>query len=232
MQRILQINIAGRAIPIEEDAYYSLKDYIAALQRHFTGDDGREIIEDIENRIAELFLMRLKAGTPAIELSDVKKVKETLGEPGDLGSAGGQSWNTNNSTNTNNNRSHSTAHQGSHNHKHNSGHQRPHYDRLMRDPFDKIIGGVCSGVAHYFDVDPVIVRLVMALLFFTFGVGLVAYIIAWAVMPAATSRDQIYPGNPMTIHDISENMATELKDLKRRGEQMSRELNDFFSKKK
>lgn len=64
MQRIIQINIAGRIIPIEEDAYLIIKEYITVLERHFMGDEGREIIQDIENRIAELFTIRLQNGAP------------------------------------------------------------------------------------------------------------------------------------------------------------------------
>jgi len=79
MQRIIQITIAGRLIPIEEDGYLMLKDYISSLERHFSGEVGREeIIDDIEARIAELFSIRLNAGTYAIDKSDVLKVIETL----------------------------------------------------------------------------------------------------------------------------------------------------------
>jgi phage shock protein PspC (stress-responsive transcriptional regulator) len=224
MQRILQINIAGRAVPIEEDAYIILKDYISALQRQFTGEDGKEIIEDIEGRIAELFFIRLDGGSPAIDRADVQKVKDTLGAPNDLGdntNTGKSSYQSNSNTYSSYTRTNYRQNQYS-----------PKHDRLLRDPYDKVIGGVCSGVARYFGIDPVIIRLIMVVLFLSFGIGFVAYIIAWAIVPAATSREELYTGIPMSIHDISKNMAVELEDLKRRGEQMSRELKDFFSKKK
>jgi phage shock protein C len=223
MQRILQINIAGRVLPIEEDAYNILKDYISSLERQFAGEDGKEILEDIENRIAELFSIRLQGGAPAIDRSDVQKVMDTLGAASDLhdGPAG---------SNSNYNSS-----QGSRQNTYNPNWQRGYsrsQQRLTRDPYDKVIGGVCSGLGHYFDIDPVILRLIMAVLFLVFGIGLIAYIIAWAVIPAARSREELYGGQPMTFHDISRNMQEELEDLKRRGEQMSRDLKDFFSKKK
>ncbi len=229
MQRILQINIAGRAIPIEEDAYVLLKDYINALERQFSGEEGRDIVEDIENRIAELFNIRLQSGSPAIDRADVQKVKDTLGAPNDLGD------NNNNNSRYNNQSSYNSNTSGSNNYNRNNYRQRQYstnHDRLLRDPFDKKIGGVCSGVAHYFDIDPVIIRLIMVVLFLTFGIGLVAYIIAWIVIPEARSREELYYNDPMTIHDITQNVADELNDLKMRGEQMSRELKDFFSKKK
>ncbi len=224
MQRIIQINIAGRVIPIEEDAYTMLKDYINALEKQFTGDDGKEIIEDIENRIAELFDIRLQSGAPSIVRSDVQKVMETLGSASDL-NEGGDSGRQSSKEQYNNSR--------------RQNYQRQPYPdsrpRLLRDPYDKVIGGVCSGLARYFDIDPVIIRLVMVVLFLTAGIGFLAYIIAWAVIPAARSREELYGmtgDGPMTFNDITRNMEQELKDLQKRGEQMSRELKDFFSKKK
>jgi len=228
MQRIIQINIAGRILPIEEDAYTVLKEYINTLGRQFTGDDGKEIIEDIENRIAELFSIRLQGGSPAIDRADVQKVIDTLGTASDLHDGPAAGSNTQGSS-----RSSSYTYN---NYQRNGGRQYPYtHDRLLRDPYDKVIGGVCSGVGHYFDIDPVIVRIIMVALFFTFGVGFIAYLIAWMVIPAARSREELFNmnnGNPITFHDISRNVEGELQDLKRRGEQMSRELKDFFSKKK
>ncbi len=55
--------------------------------------------------------------------------------------------------------------------------------RLYRSRQDKIIGGVCSGIAKYFDIDPTLVRLGFILLFFAEGVGLLTYIIAWIIIP-------------------------------------------------
>jgi len=226
MQRIIQINIAGRVLPIEEDAYIVLKEYLTSLERQFTGVDGKEIIEDIENRIAELFSARLQAGTPAIDRSDAQKVIDTLGAASDLhdgpAAAGAQSSRQ--------------QYSGYTYQQPNASRPYPYtHDRLLRDPYDKVLGGVCSGISHYFDIDPIIVRLVVFVMFLTFGIGLVAYLIAWAVIPLAKSREELFNmnnGNPMTFHDITKNVGNELQDLKKRGEQMSRELKDFFSKKK
>jgi phage shock protein PspC (stress-responsive transcriptional regulator) len=229
MQRIIQINIAGRVLPIEEDAYQLLGDYISSLERQFGGAEGKEIIEDIENRIAELFIMRLQSGAPAIDRNDVTKVIDTLGSAADLHNGGtSSSYSNTGSSYTNTGSSYSST----------SKNNPPGYKetgRLLRDPYDKIIGGVCSGVARYLDIDPVILRVIMAVLFFTFGIGLIAYIIAWAIIPAAKSYEELNSmnnGKPVNFHDITHNMQNELHDLKRRGEQMSRELRDFFSKKR
>jgi len=227
MQRIIQINIAGRVIPIEEDAYQILKDYLNALERLFAGEEGNdEIIQDIEYRIAELFGIRLQSGVPAIDRNDVQKVIDTLGPAHELNDNAGTG---NKSRNlpvpyvkpTNKQQQERRYDQG--------------YRRIYRDPDDKWLGGVCSGFAHYFDIDPIIVRLIFAAMLLLAGVGLIAYIIAWIVIPKARSledHNRMNYGAPMDMDSITHNMREELQDLKQRGEQMSRELRDFFSKKK
>jgi phage shock protein C len=222
MQRIIQINIVGRVVPIEEDAYQILKNYIASIERQFMREQGKdEIIHDIETRIAELFFIRLDAGAPAIDKADVNKVIETLGAASE--------WNEQ----TNNNYGYAKQQpvMGSMNN------QQYYYEpvrRLYRNPNDKVLGGVCSGIANYFDVDPVIVRLVMAVLWLA-GIGILGYIIAWIIIPAAKTPADLgfmSTGRPMDFHTMSQNMSNELQDLKKRGEEMSKDLKEFFSKKK
>jgi hypothetical protein len=75
----------------------------------------------------------------------------------------------------------------------------------------------------------------MVVLFLFGGIGFFTYIIAWAIIPAARTPEDLYNmnrSNPMTFHDFSRNVSMEMDELKRRGEQMSRELKEFFSKKK
>ena len=215
MQRIIQITIGGRVIPIEERSYDALNRYITSLERQFAGEPGRdEIIQDIENRIAELFAARLQSGAQAIDSADVQKVIETLGHPNDLKdestSAGGR-----------------TTYQQ---YVPVASERR----RLYRNPHDKWVGGVCSGIANYFDIDTVLVRLIFLVLFLTLGVGLLAYIIAWIIIPEARTPQEMHYMTgvpPMDFHTMKKNMEHELQDLKKRGEEMSRELKDFFSKK-
>lgn len=220
MQRIIQINIAQRVIPIEEDAYMILRDYISSLERQFSNEEGREeIIQDIEYRIAELFGIRLSGGAPAIDRADVKKVMETLGHASDLGGNPVQNL---------------PVRYEKQQQQYNG--QDPNQKRrLYRNPYEKILGGVCGGIASYFDIDPVIVRLIVAVCVLVGGVGLLAYIIAWIAIPLARTPQQLsymQGGEPMNFHDIARNMSDELQDLKKRGEEMSKELKEFFSKKK
>lgn len=216
MQRIIQVNILGRLIPIEEDAYLTLRDYIKSLERHFSLEPGKdEIIQDIESRIAELFTARLQAGTPCIDNADVNKVIETLGPAYTLGA----------------NADPVNPYLPTRYEPKTSGGQR----RLYRNPDDKMIGGVCSGIANYFDIDPVIVRLIVVVLFLGAGIGLVAYIIAWIIIPAArTPEERAYMtgGSPMDFSNIKRNVGEQLQDLKKRAEAMSQDLKGFFSKRK
>ncbi|MEZ5017408.1 MAG: PspC domain-containing protein [Flavipsychrobacter sp.] len=218
MQKIIQINIGGRVIPIEEDAYKSLYDYLRALGRNFSSEEGKdEIIQDIENRIAELFATRLENGTAAIDREDVNKVIAILGRPSDLNNDDSTSY-------TNYTTSSSTF----------SNYDNQYTSRrLFRNTRDKMLGGVCSGVASYFGIDPVIVRLVFAMLFLA-GIGFVAYILAWIIIPAAKTPADFaqMTGEPMTFDTFKKNMTEELQDLKKKGEEMSNELKDFFNKKK
>jgi phage shock protein C len=55
--------------------------------------------------------------------------------------------------------------------------------RLFRSRRDRILGGVCGGLGNYLNIDPVLVRVVWAILFFAAGVGFLAYILAWIIVP-------------------------------------------------
>ncbi len=223
MQRIIQINIAGRVISIEENAYSLLNDYITALEQQFAGEEGNdEIIQDIEYRIAELFSIAMQNGTAAINKADVQKVIDTLGPAHEIGG-------------DDTGKSSATRHLPVlYTRAKQEEYERKQYGyrRIYRDSNDKMIGGVCSGLAHYFDIDPTIVRLIAIILLLGFGIGGLAYIIAWIVIPQARSQYDMKHGDPMNFHQMARNMQDEMQDLKKRGEQMSRELRDFFNKKK
>ena len=63
--------------------------------------------------------------------------------------------------------------------------------RLYRSKEDRMIAGVCGGIAEYFSIDPVWVRLIMVLLVFIDGIGILAYIIAWIIVPENPSQKQV-----------------------------------------
>jgi phage shock protein PspC (stress-responsive transcriptional regulator) len=173
MKKVININFQGRVIPIEESAYDMLKQYVDSLRKFFANEEGRdEIINDIEGRIAELFGESLKKGNTCITDDVVNGIIASMGRPEDFESEeanvksqlGGESK----QSNTNYNFGNTEAPRG----------------RLYRDDNDKLLGGVCSGVANYLRVDPTIVRLVFALIAFGAGTGVLLYIILWIVLPS------------------------------------------------
>ncbi len=86
MKKTIQVHIGGRQFSIDEDAYHAIRDYLDALKIHFSeeADSAKEIIEDIELRIAELFQEKLTSARQAITLSDVKEVIEVMGNSEDM----------------------------------------------------------------------------------------------------------------------------------------------------
>jgi len=174
MKKVININFQGRVIPIEESAYEILKNYTDSLRRYFANEEGRdEIINDIENRIAELFTEELKKNqTGCITDANVEAIIKSIGRPedfdGDIAEA---------STSEKTYSSSSTA----------SSSQAAHEPRgsLYRNANDKVLGGVCSGLAHYLRIDPTIIRVLFAIITFGgFGTGVLLYIILWIVLPA------------------------------------------------
>ena len=172
MKKIININLSGRVVPIEDSAYEKLQEYIESLRRYFANEEGRdEIINDIESRIAELMSEKVRKGADSITDADVNEIANSMGRPEDFE---GEEIKE---------QSFSTA---------NTGQQfaqteaPPRAKRgLYRDTSDKFIGGVCSGIAAYLNVDPAIVRILFAIITFGgFGLGFLAYIILWIVLPA------------------------------------------------
>jgi phage shock protein PspC (stress-responsive transcriptional regulator) len=172
MKKIININLSGRVIPIEDSAYEKLQEYIESLRRYFAHEEGRdEIINDIESRIAELMSEKVRKGADSITDADVNEIANSMGRPEDFEGEEikEQSYS-----------SASTAQQFA------QTEAPPKVKRgLYRDTSDKFIGGVCSGIAAYLNVDPAIVRILFAIITFGgFGLGFLAYIILWIVLPA------------------------------------------------
>jgi phage shock protein PspC (stress-responsive transcriptional regulator) len=183
MKKIININLNGRVIPIEDSAYEKLQGYIESLRRYFAKEESRdEIINDIESRIAELLHEKIRKGATAITDADMSEVIASMGTVEDF-EAAEEKENTASATNT------STAASASSSSSQQSNDQYRTYTekekrRLYRDSGDKMIGGVCSGIANYLGIDPAIVRILFAIISFGgFGLGFLAYIILWIVLP-------------------------------------------------
>src|SRR5665213_2267442 len=161
MKKVININFQGTVVPIEESSYELLKQYIESLRRYFANEEGKEeIINDIESRISELFQERLKNGsTTCITDDDVNAIITNMGRPEDF--------------------EEQEKEEGDHSKKEESEKTETIFNsnfswkgkRLYRDDNHKILGGVCSGIAAYFGIDPVIVRVI----FILSGIGFLAY---------------------------------------------------------
>ncbi|HEY6899356.1 MAG TPA: PspC domain-containing protein [Puia sp.] len=178
MKKIININFHSRVIPIEETAYEMLQEYISSLRRYFANEEGRdEIIGDIENRFAELFTEALKKGAACITDADVNTIIASMGRPEEFEGETPQASTT---------ASGSQGQQGS-----ATGASQPNWQyandgdtrRLFRAENDKILGGVCGGLANYLRLDPAIVRIIFVLITFGWGAGVLLYIILWMVLP-------------------------------------------------
>lgn len=173
MKKVININFQGTIVPIEETSYELLKQYIESLRRYFSNEEGRdEIINDIESRISELFQERLKKGSTCITDDDVNAIIKNMGRPQDLEDAeAGEQQNTRG------------FQQNTEGEKEESA--QPNWNwkgkRLYRDENHKILGGVCSGIAAYFGIDPVIVRV----LFIVSGIGFLLYVLLWIFVPGS-----------------------------------------------
>ncbi|HRD58408.1 MAG TPA: PspC domain-containing protein [Ferruginibacter sp.] len=179
MKQVININFQGRVVPIEVTAFDLLKQYTDSLNRHFAHEEGKdEIINDIESRIGELFQERLKKGATCITDDDVNAIIKSMGRPEDFETeAGEQSSTAATSANSNDNTQQANA----------GTQQTAGPKRLFRNENDKWIGGVCSGLANYFNTDVLIIRIIFLILFFAFGFGLLPYIILWVAVPSSAS---------------------------------------------
>lgn len=182
MKKVININFQGQVIAIEEAAYELLKQYIDSLKKYFSREEGgEEIVNDIENRIAELFGNRLKLGINCITDEDVQTIISSIGRPEDFDAdyhdfdyAYGEKVSLQQvaATEQPNDESAENAKQRT----------------LYRNKNDKIIAGVCSGLAHYFKIDPVWMRIAFVILF---SVLFWVYLILWIVLKPETLETNV-----------------------------------------
>ena len=179
MKRTISINISGILFHVEEDGYDLLKDYLATINRYFSGyEDSHEITHDIESRIAEVFLTKLSPSQQVITRENVETVITAMGSVEDFAAEAVLEE--------------EPVYQQQTAYQNVPPYETEERKRLFRDTQRKILGGVAAGVAHYFKTDPLWVRVLLLLLLFTdafvtFGalssVTLITYIVLWIVLP-------------------------------------------------
>jgi phage shock protein PspC (stress-responsive transcriptional regulator) len=176
MKKVININFQGRILPIEEMAYENLKQYIESLRTYFDLEEGKdEIINDIECRVAELCEDRLKKGAVCITEQDIDLIITSIGRPADFEAQDG--FEANPSANAGTNQAQSNTQNAS---------GQTYQKRLYRDEQNKVLGGVCSGIANYLNLDPIIIRILWILLF---GISFFAYLLLWIAVPSTSVKE-------------------------------------------
>ncbi|MDR0581528.1 MAG: PspC domain-containing protein, partial [Prevotellaceae bacterium] len=187
MKSTIKVSISGIAFNLNNDAYNCLKNYLDHVEKIFSGKEGgREIIEDIEVRIAELLSARIQSPAQIITLATVNEVIGTVGSADDIASGEEETV--------------AFAQEQF---------KAPELERkrLFRDIDHRVIGGVCSGLGNYFGIDRVFVRLAFGIALgffifqdFSFDYSFIArsvvssvvllYILLWIAMPAARTMKE------------------------------------------
>ncbi len=168
MKKTIKINLNGIIFNIDDDAYEKLKSYLDTISRYFSNkQESKEIIDDIEARIAELFQEKVSAENQVITLLIVNEVIDIMGNPEDIADTGEAGED-----------------------------QRSFHDtyssskKLYRDSENSVIAGVSGGLGAYFNMDPVIFRLLFVIFFFAGGASILVYVILWIVLPKAETAAQ------------------------------------------
>ena len=165
MKKNFSVNIGGRIFNIDDDAYECLNNYISRLRHFFAAEQGNaEIIADIEMRIAELLELQKEQGLSIITLKHIEEVITSMGEPAQL--------------------SDSETEQP----KQAAGVKT--LGKLYRDPSNRQIGGVAAGIAAWFGIDPVWVRLIFAAFTLFYAVGIIVYVVLWLILPVAQTTSE------------------------------------------
>ena len=186
MKKNISINISGIIFHIEEDGYERLKNYLESINQYFsTYEDSKEITEDIEGRIAEIFLSKLRDGQQVVTSEDVDHLISTMGSVKDFEAIEEEE---------------DTAAAKSEAKKKNKEKAKTETSggkKLYRDQKRRLLGGVAAGIANYFGIDPLWVRLMLFILalnlffdiFFVGGTVIIAYIICWIIIPESETLD-------------------------------------------
>ncbi|MBO7278254.1 MAG: PspC domain-containing protein [Bacteroidales bacterium] len=167
MKKVVNVGIGGRSFILEEDAYFRLDQYLELFrQRTQMGYLTREVMEDLECRIAEIFTETLSSREEVVNLALVERVIAQLGMPDGEGASGSEF-------------------------KYNEPYAGQKINKkLYRDSDNKLVGGVCSGFSCYFDVDVTVLRVLFLAALILGGFGFWIYIVVWFVAPMAKTASQ------------------------------------------
>jgi len=194
MKRAISINLGGIVFNIDDDAYRELQAYLTQIESCFSDrEESKEIMNDIEARIAELFNERITDYKKVITSKDVNDIIDVMGGPEQFGETENEST-----------------------HKQRERFGPSGYRRMYRDPDNRILGGVCSGMSAYWQIDPIILRILFVIAFLGFGTGLIIYIILWIVLPEAKTKAQKLEmmGEKVNVSNIGKAFKEEFDNVK------------------
>ena len=196
MNKTININLGGFFFHIDESAFQKLRRYLDAISKSLSDDpQGKnEIIADIEARISELLSEKITDARQVVNEGDIDDVITIMGQPEDYTEA------------------EEPYNDASYSYKRNNNKGK----KLFRDGDDKFLGGVAAGIAHYFNVDTIWICLVF--LFTTlagFGIGVLAYIILWILLPEAktTAEKLQMEGEAVNIDNIEKKIREEFSNV-------------------
>jgi phage shock protein PspC (stress-responsive transcriptional regulator) len=189
MNKTININLGGSFFHIDEQAYHILKRYLDAVRASLSDDPkGRdEILSDIELRIGELLSEKVKDIRQVVNENDINEIIEIMGKPEDYM--------------VDDDVFADDVHE-----------ERRRPKKMYRDSEDKFLGGVSSGMAYYFNIDVIWIRIIWLIAAFGFGFGFVVYIILWILLPEArtTSEKLEMRGEAVNISNIERKIKEEL----------------------
>ena len=199
MKKNISINLYGQIFHLDASAYTVFEKYLNSIKDHFSSyEESDEIIQDIEDRIAEKFSAVLSKKKQVITKKDVEKLMAAMGSVKDF-SEDEQEMVVEKVER-----------------KKEKKEKKEKVRRLFRDPDNKVVAGVCSGLAAYFGIDIAIMRAIFLISLFLGGVGFIAYIVLWIVMPEAKTISQKteMTGAQVTLKNIAETLKNTAQDLK------------------
>lgn len=220
MKKIININLSSRLIPIEDSAYELLRLYLDSLKRYFSQEEGAdEIVSDIESRIAEVFQDKIRKGAHCITDEDVSEIKASMGTPEQFSEEQPAAGNASASSGAG-----------------KQENQQFNYDqyirprkRFYRDTDNKVIGGVCAGLAAYFRIDPVVLRILFVITALLWGGGILLYLILWFATPEAetTAEKLEMRGEKVDLNNIKATVQEEMSTIRARMERMGDDMRNF-----
>ncbi|MDR2954208.1 MAG: PspC domain-containing protein [Prevotella sp.] len=166
MKKVIDASIGGITFSIEEDAYYRLQGYLKRFEDTIPDKaEAKEVMEDVEARVAEIFQKEMKYSNQVVDMKLVQVVIDHLGE-----------IESDNDTEESGSKKSDQSFRNSHGYT-------PGEKKLYRDSDNKIIGGVCGGLAAYFNIDATLIRILFAFTAFFYGVSFFLYLILWLAIP-------------------------------------------------